>query len=356
MALDRAGSPGTIFLAACLAHHACALAGEPVPAYPPSPVIQRIEWAPASSVVRAAPDGDNWPITWADDGALYATWGDGTGFDPKVEKKLSCGFARIMGSPPNFSGENIRSSAEQLGGGRQGKKGWGILCVEGTLYVWFGHADLNGGTARLAWSTNHARDWTFMDWNFPVFGLVGFVNFGQDYRGARDNYVYAYSHDGPRADTPADQFILMRVPRDRLPDRSAWEFLSGTESDGEPAWSKDIGQRGAVFRNPDSCLRSAMVYNEGLKRYLWWQQIPQPPVYRDRGDTRFSGGFAIYDAPQPWGPWTTAYFTTQWDMGPGEHGDFPTKWMSPDGLTMHLVFSGEDAFSVRRATIVRVSP
>jgi hypothetical protein len=30
--------------------------------------------------------------------------------------------------------------------------------------------------------------------------------------------------------------------------------------------------------------------------------------------------------------------------------------MSADGLTVHLVFSGDDAFSVRRATIVRRAP
>jgi hypothetical protein len=99
-----------------------------------------------------------------------------------------------------------------------------------------------------------------------------------------------------------------------------------------------------------------MTYNAALRRYLWWQQIPQPPGAKDRGDTRFAGGLAVYDAPQPWGPWTTAFYTTAWDVGPGEHGDFPAKWISTDGCTLHLVFSGEDAFSVRRATLRLVNP
>jgi hypothetical protein len=94
-----------------------------------------------------------------------------------------------------------------------------------------------------------------------------------------------------------------------------------------------------------------MTYNAGIKRYLWWQQIPQPEGDPDRGDTRFEAGFAVYDAPEPWGPWTTAYFTSRWDVGPGEHADFPSRWMSEDGRTMYLVFSGEDSFSVRRATV-----
>jgi hypothetical protein len=37
-------------------------------------------------------------------------------------------------------------------------------------------------------------------------------------------------------------------------------------------------------------------------------------------------------------------------VGPGEHGDFPAKWMSEDGRAAWLVFSGDDAFSVRQAT------
>lgn len=323
---------------------------EPIPPYPPSPVIRAVEWAPPETIVRQAQDGDNWPVTWADDDALYTTWGDGTGFPPKVERKLSCGFARITGSPTDFTGTNIRSSAEQRGDGRQGKKGWGILSLGGVLYLWLGHADLKGGAAQLAWSRDHARTWSFADWQWAEFGLVGFVNFGRDYQGARDEFVYAYSHDGPRADTPADCFILMRAPKSSLTRRDAWEFYTGRDDAGQPRWSADLRRRTAVFTHPDACLRSAMTYNAGLRRYLWWQHLPQPPGARDRGDTRFEGGFALYDAPEPWGPWTTAYFTPRWDVGPGEHGDFPAKWIAHDGRTAYLVFSGDDAFSVRRAT------
>jgi hypothetical protein len=325
-------------------------AATPSPPAPPSLIIAGIDWAPPAAILRRAQDGDNWPVTWADDDALYTTWGDGTGFLPKVERKLSLGFARVTGSPTDFIGVNIRSPAEQLGQGRKGKKGWGILSVDGTLYLWLGHADNNGAGMQLAWSKDRARTWTFADWRFDEFGLVGFVNYGRDYAGARDEYVYAYSHDGPRADTPADRFILMRAPRGRLSDRSAWEFFAHARH-GWPAWTADIRGRGPVFTHVDGCLRSAITFNAGLKRYIWWQQLPQPRGHEDRGDTRYSGGFGVYDAPEPWGPWTTAYFTAKWDVGPGEHADFPSKWMSEDSRTLNLVFSGNDSFSVRRATI-----
>jgi hypothetical protein len=331
----------------------CSAHAQPnVPPYPPSAVIKEVGWGSTNTIVRQARDGDNWPVTWASDDALYTTWGDGTGFAPKVERKLSCGFARVTGSPPNFIGENIRSTGEQLGQGRSGLKGWGMVAIGDVLYLWFGHADKQGGAARLAWSEDRARTWTFADWKFDEFGLMGFVNFGRGYGGARDNFVYAYSHGGPRADTPADHFLLMRAPKDRLTKRGAWEFFTGVDGSGQPRWTRDIARRSAVFRHHRACLRSAMTYNSGLRRYLWWQHIPQPPGHPDGGDTRFEGGFGIYDAPEPWGPWTTAYFTTKWDVGPGEHADFPAKWMSGDGRTAWLVFSGDDAFSVRQARFI----
>ena len=95
-------------------------------------------------------------------------------------------------------------------------------------------------------------------WQFAEFGLVGFVNFGRDYAGARDEFVYAYSHDGPRADTPADRFVLMRAPKNRVTERSAWEFLEKVSADGQPSWTPDVAKRGAVFTNKDRCLRSAI--------------------------------------------------------------------------------------------------
>ena len=62
-------------------------------------------------------------------------------------------------------------------------------------------------------------------------------------------------------------------------------------------------------------------------------------------------GFGIFDAPEPWGPWTTVTAVPEWDVSPGETCSFPTKWMSADGKTLHLVFSDGDCFAVRKATL-----
>ena len=313
--------------------------GAPVP---PSPVIASLAWAPNGAIVRRAPGSDNWPITWADDGHLYTAYGDGWGFVPKVRGKLSLGFARVEGSPPRVRGVNVRSkTGEQTGGGAKGRKASGMLCVGGTLYMLV----RNAGLSQLAWSKDHGRTWSWADWRFRE-GLAcpTFLNFGRDYAGARDGYVYVYSFDSDSAYKPSDRMLLARVPKKRIVDRGAYEFFVKLDGAGSPVWSRDIRRRGAVFEHAGLCYRSNVSYNAPLKRYLWVQTI-------GGRDTRFSGGIAVFDAPEPWGPWTTAYFTKAWDVGPGESAGLPTKWMSDDGLTLHLVFSGDDAFSVRKAVL-----
>ncbi len=72
--------------------------------------------------------------------------------------------------------------------------------------------------------------------------------------------------------------------------------------------------------------------------------------------------FSIFDAPEPWGPWSTVYFAQDWDGGAlstgnggwGESQHIPSKWISADGKEIHLVFAGDDAFSVRKADLTVV--
>lgn len=313
------------------------------PPYQPSPLIERVEWAPVSEIIRLAPGSDNWPLTWADDDLLYAAFGDGSGFEPLLNEKLSLGFARISGVPPVVRGMNIRSvSGEQKGDGAKGLKASGMLMTGGVLHMWA----RNAANARLAWSDNHAATWHWCDWKFnDGFGCPTFLNFGRNYDGARDNYVYIYSHDSDSAYVPADRMAMARAPVGELHIRQAYEFFQELRPDGSPAWTTDATRRGAVFFFPGNCYRSGISYNAGLKRYLWCQILPGKAP-------RFEGGFGIYDAPEPWGPWTTAYFTERWDVGPGETSSIPPKWISRNGQVAHLVFSGNDAFSVRRLRFV----
>jgi hypothetical protein len=127
------------------------------PPYPASDVIKKIVWAPTDKIIRRASSSDNWPITWADDGNQYTAYGDGWGFEPKAEKKLSLGIAKITGSPPDFNGTNIRSeTGESMGQGAGGAKASGMLMVDGVLYTLV----RNASNSQLAWSEDHGISWT----------------------------------------------------------------------------------------------------------------------------------------------------------------------------------------------------
>ncbi|HEY66293.1 MAG TPA: DUF4185 domain-containing protein [Caldilineae bacterium] len=311
--------------------------------YPRSEVIRQVTFAPVSTIIRKGVDSDNWPITWADDGDMYTAYGDGWGFEPRTERKLSLGFAKVIGSPPDFQGVNIRSpSGEREGDGALGPKASGMLMVDGVLYMWV----RNVGNSQLAWSKDHGRTW---EWGFRFetsFGCPTFLNFGRNYEGARDEYVYVYSQDGPSAYESYDQVVLARVLKDRIRDREAYEFFQRLDDAGEPVWTPDIHQRGPVFRYLGRCQRMDVVYNPGLRRYLLALGF------------NHRGGWGIFDAPEPWGPWTTAFHTVYWGLGNTHYYRLPSKWISADGRTMYLVFSGRtydgviyDAFCVRRVDL-----
>ncbi len=313
------------------------------PPYLPSHLIKDLTFAPPSQIIRAAVGSDNWPITWGDDDAQYCAYGDGWGFEPRTEKKLSLGLARITGPPDRFQGMNLRSrTAERTGEGPNGAKASGMLMVSGVLYMLV----RNVGNSQLAWSSDHGLTWK---WGFRFdtsFGCPTFLNFGRDYEGARDEYVYVYSPDGSSAYDPADQVVLARVPQRKVRIREAYKFFAGTDEVGAPVWSPEVAKRQPVFAYGGHCGRVDVVYDGGIGRYLMALGFDH------------QGGWGIFDAPEPWGPWTTAFFTKNWGLGETHSYRVPAKWISADGLTLQVVFSGRahegvdyDAFCVRRAQL-----
>jgi len=313
------------------------------PPYPPSAMIRGVAFAPESTIVRRAIDSDNWPITWADDGAQYTAYGDGEGFEPFLKTKLSLGFAKVIGPPDAFQGINIRSqTGERTGDGAKGAKASGMIMIDGILYMWV----RNTANSQLAWSEDHGRTW---HWGFRFttsFGSPVFLNFGRNYAGARDGFVYTYSQDGASAYEPNDSLVLARVPKERLRDRQAYEFFVRLDSSRRPVWTHDIGDRGAVFRFPGHCQRADVVYNPLLKRYLLALGY------------NHKGGWGIFDAAEPLGPWTTVFHTDYWGLGGTHDYRLPAKWIGPGADKMTLIFSGValpdttyDAFCMRRMTL-----
>lgn len=349
--------------------------------YPPSPVLEDLvfEW---STHRRAAVGSDNFQLTWAGDGHQYGWWGDGGGFGAKGNQaRVGLGFARIEGSGDDWRGVNVWGGKDPEHPARFEGKSWGTICVAGVLYSWIVPDIPDSGGPRdhyryieLARSRDHGATWTKADWRWQIEDdliVPTFLNFGQDNAGARDEYVYTYflrpqnrnltqTTFGLNVHRPGAVF-LARVHSDEIFDgRDQYEWFAGLV-DGGATWG-GLAQKQPVFENPDGtgwCLSA--VYNPGVQRYLLSTE-----------HTRSHAGLlGMFDAPEPWGPWTTVrYWTSDDRFGEVRTGSdlewehnvffmaFAPAWIGADGRDVTLTFTGggrgrnNDSFNTVRGRFV----
>jgi hypothetical protein len=326
------------------------------PPYPESPLIASITWH-WDTYVRLALGSDLWPVTWAADGNIYCSWGDGVGFgavdfdEQWGPDRASLGFSRIEGYPPNFTTANVWGGKNAENPATFDGKAAGMLSVNGTLYAWINIQNTpNHWDYQLAWSSNFGATWQKESWKFPGglgnFFPQAFLNFGKDYAGARDNFVYFYGRTWGNTWIDGTPVHLGCVEKDKIKDRSAYKFFIGLDGDGKPLWTADINERQPVFVDPNGILTVSVVFNSALNRYI---------MTASHGN--LVGKLGVFDAPEPWGPWTTVAYYEDW----GGFGDrtalfyhCPTKWISSDGKTMWCIFSSNkelDSFNLVKATL-----
>ena len=187
--------------------------------------------------------------------------------------------------------------------------------VDGVLYMW----PATRATARLAWSTDHGGPGRGPTGSSTTsFGCPTFLNFGKNYAGARDDYVYVYSHDSESAYQAADRMVLARVPRAGSRTGRAYEFFRGRDERDGP-WTGDITGRGAVFSHQGMlpiggqlrCGTEAILGARSARR-----GSPIPGRVRD------------LRRPRALGAMDDGVLHRGLDVGPGESSSFPTKWMS----------------------------
>jgi hypothetical protein len=341
---------------------------QPHAPYPPSPVIRDIHWL-WKTHQTAADGSDLWPVTWAADDHLYAAWGDGGGFGGSdSDGRVAMGFARIEGGPDGWRGINVnggKNPEHPASFPKLGKTG-ALLCVDGILYSMVNLQDRPWPNVNhaLAWSNDKGANWTQADWVFPKgegnFQPAKFLNSARNYHGlpsGLDRFVYIY---GPRQSADrgsGNRFYLARVPRKKIRERSAYEFVSGFDV-VRPVWNADSRLAQPIFTDTNGVTPGAVVYVPGIKRFLLTCFHTGP------------GQLGVFDAPAPWGPWTTIRYDEHWgqmgDAGEGLSCEFPQKWMSRDGLTLWSIFSvygdggkisieAHDRFNLVKALLVPVA-
>jgi CubicO group peptidase (beta-lactamase class C family) len=323
--------------------------------YPPSPVITSVTFHD-DTARTLAPGSDIWPLTWAADGQQYTVFGDGGGFGgTDRDGRVSLGIARVVGGKEDYVGVNIAGGKNAAYPAPFTGKSVGILAIDDTLYLWRNGSGSNRAAfefVRLYRSDDHGATWNDLAVEFSRRGgdftgadqgffAPAFCQFGEGYRGARDNFVYVYASEiidrsHWNVQKPG-RIALLRVEKDRLGDKSAYRFFAGLDAQDQPLWTANLAERRPVWQDTlNGTHRIAVSYNAPLRRYLL------STMTADR-----LGHIGIFDAPEPWGPWSTVLF--QKDTGRWGSNvicfTFANKWLSADGRHFVIVHTKNDSWA-----------
>ena len=356
--------------------------GIPQPPYPKSALIQSV----VMDKFRChRGDGDMWPITWADDDHLYGAAGDNSGSamnfwkikNNPIDIMLGTGWPIVVEEIDNMPiNPKVYCQKPHLNP-FTGVKPASLLCMNGVLYFavelhnYGDNPAFNRQRNMNAWiitSVDYGKSWnrdaTPVDFFTGRLSSPHFLQFGKDYRDARDAYIYAYfpgADDGNSYWENGDYTLLGRVPKYSLMQRNEWVFYTGMDAAGDPLWDNDENMAIPVFRYPLMTGENHVSYNKGIKRYLmgnysFIDENGNPRPYHQTGcfpHSAMRSQLTLFEAPEPWGPWSLFHQDDDW----GTYGDyqpcFPTKWISDDGKTMLMVSSG--SFDDYNLTIQKIT-
>ena len=331
------------------------------PPYCHSPVVGSILWS-WRDAFHQANGSDLWSVTWAQDGGVYAFFGDGGGFGGTDHRgRASFGIARFTGKPP-LTATTVRNVYGGIDSehpsGIDGKAS-SLLAVGADFYAVGGihgivpegataHRSGSPAQVQLVYSRGNAHSWRTVPWYFcqaatrqhPATGRfcpVAFVNFGPGNSGAPDGEIYMlgvsnsarFWSDAPGSspgrsswgapdnppndssndssnDSPEDsgRTFLARVSRRKLLSRDAYRFFSGLDARGRPTWTGEARQMQPIFvdRNPDRAGCGGLCVMSGSLSDV----VYDAGLHRFIGTAQgqYVGQTSFYDAPALWGPWT----------------------------------------------------
>ena len=358
--------------------------------FPQSESLSRIIFTGQSSDYYVA---DTWYPSWADDGNLYSGYTDGM-----VDSIFSCSDAAALSTIPatkNYPTAStgngvligndplhlqIRSLGVQFAnpapyGGRYPSGGlvhngvwyYGTYClgpfgqtkVGSMVYNW-PHL---GPFVGFRVSKDYGRTWTdcphtpeapLFNENgmcgYPVkIGAPHFVDFGKNMEHSPDGKAYLVAHGSDLKFYPVgferfahnswitgDQVYLLRVvpSPETINNPNAYEFFAGREKDGTPVWSNDFSAIQPLLEWEGSMGCVTVTYNAPLKKYLM--------AVTDGGNTCAKMHTYILESSALTGEWKLVTYMKNF----GEQAyfvNFPTKFISDDGKTVRICYSGNFA-------------
>ncbi|MDR3261646.1 MAG: DUF4185 domain-containing protein [Tannerella sp.] len=209
-------------------------------------------------------------------------------------------------------------------------------------------------------STDKGRNWQKCPHTpeKPIFGETGingypvkigsphFVDFGKNMEYSPDGKAYMVAHGADINDPKprfwnsswitGDHIYLLRVTPslENMNDASKWEFYGGKDEKGNAIWSNDFSQIKPLleWNNNMGCV--TVTYNAPLKKYLM--------CVTDGGNTCAKMNTYLLESESLTGEWKLVSYLKDF----GEQAYFvniPSKFISKDGQTMWLLYSGNYA-------------
>jgi hypothetical protein len=341
--------------------------------------------------------GDTWYPSWASDGKLYSPWTDGAttkridgytdisfstgpraytaqgiieGPDPVNLKAYSIG--KVIGRSPPYAGRYPCGSLVY-----NGIWYYGTYCLGPAGQTQYGDLTVNwpwmGPFVGFRHSSDKGRSWKEPSHTpgEPLFGETGingypvkigaphFVDFGKNMEHSPDGKAYLVAHGSDIHDTKwrfwnnswinGDQIYLLRVTPspETINDPSAYEFYGGKDANGEAVWTREFKAIRPLleWNNNMGCV--TISYNAPLKKYLM--------CVTDGGNTVSKMNTYILEADSLEGEWKIICYMKDF----GEQAYFvniPTKFISADGKTFWLLYSGNFAADWNGQKIVENPP
>jgi hypothetical protein len=326
------------------------------------------------------PPADTWYFSWASDDRLYSGFTDGAvtrlggGVDHSVSWRLpfTTGQAVAEGDDPinlKIYSLGLTPSLPEPYGGRypcgslvlDGVWYYGTYCLspEGSTYI--GGRLYNwpwlGPFVGFRTSTDFGRSWTETPHTpeKPLFGETGlhghpvkigaphFVDFGKNMEHSPDGYAYLVGHGAEATDEKprtgnlswisGDQVYMLRVKPgiENMNDASKYEFFGGHDGKGDAIWTNDFESIQPLIDWNNNCGCVTITYNAPLKKYLM--------CITDGWPTNAKMSSYTLESDNITGPWKLVTYMKNF----GEQGyflNFPSKFISEDGRTAWLCYSG----------------
>jgi hypothetical protein len=318
---------------------------------------------------------DTWYPSWASEDNLYSPWTDGQtdGMGSSSGgRNATTGQAVMIGNDPL----NLKIKALGTTKGDphpyEGRYPCGSLVYNGVWYY---------GTYCLGPSGSVMHDG--MRWNWPVLGPIPgfristdygktwtdtphtpakplfpepakfmgplkigspkFVDFGKNMEHSPDGKAYLVGYGAEENDPKpryanlswisGDQIYLIRVRPsiENINDESKYEYFAGHDNNGKPIWSYDFEDIKPLleWNNNMGCV--TITYNAPLKKHLMCVTDGWPTVAKMNS--------YILESDKITGPYKLVTYMKEF----GEQGyflNFPSKFISKDGLTLWLCYSG----------------